>query len=153
MRGLLRVFLYSLLILFLLLVGYVIYMQRLVGVHPKTIEYNATLRTTLIEEGYAANYIITSTVRPKWFNDLLVKYGGAASKSQHLEAKAIDIAVLDVNGDGSANSKDVNIVYDILNKKIIGNKGGIGTYKNGNYFLDRQMVHFDSRGYRARWHR
>lgn len=153
MKRLLRIFLYFLLVLVLLLGGYFIYMQRLVHVHPKTIEYNAALRTALVEEGYAANYVITSTVRPKWFNDLLVRYGGAATKSQHLKATAIDIAVLDVNADGRANAEDVDIVYDILNKKVIGNKGGIGTYKNGTNFLDRQMVHFDSRGHRARWHR
>ena len=136
-----------------LFIGYAIYMQSLSGVHSKTIKYYKELQTEVKAQGYSPNWIVTSTVRPKWFNDLLVKYNGAASKSQHLVGKAVDIVVLDVNSDGRSDSKDVDIIYDILNKKIIRNKGGIGTYKNGTLFMDKQMVHFDSRGFRTRWHR
>lgn len=141
------------LIILLPLVGYFIYMQGLYGVHPTTIEYYKKLNRTLIEEGYVANHFVLSTTRPKWFNDVLVRFGGAASRSQHLQSTAVDIVVLDVNRDGRANKKDVDIVYRILNRKVIKGKGGIGTYKNESSFFDRQMVHFDSRGYRARWHR
>ena len=42
---------------------------------------------------------------------------------------------------------------NILDKKIIKSKGGIGTYKNESGFFNRQMIHFDSRGTKARWHR
>jgi len=59
----------------------------------------------------------------------------------------------DVNSDGKKNAQDVDIVYNILNDQIIKDKGGIGTYKNERGFLNRRMVHFDCRGYRARWHR
>ncbi len=125
------------------------------GVEPKVIEYNQQLKKQLKADGYKANYIITSAKRWKWHNDFLVWTGsGAAKKSQHLHGRAIDIMVLDVNGDGNANKEDVDIVYSILDKKIIRNKGGIGTYyKNAGNFFDRQMVHFDARGKRARWRR
>lgn len=146
-----------LLVLFgsLLLLGvvYFIYMQGLFGVHPTTIEYNAKLKKELIAKNYEPNYFILSTNRPKWFNHILVKFGGAASKSQHIQYKAIDIIVLDVNNDGKKNAKDVNIVYEILDRKVIRSKGGIGTYKKESGFFNRQMVHFDSRGHSARWHR
>jgi uncharacterized protein YcbK (DUF882 family) len=125
------------------------------GVHPTVIEYNQQLKTQLKKDGYKANLIITSAKRWKWHNDFLVWSGsGAAKNSQHLKGKAIDIMVLDVNGDWKCNAKDVDIIYKILDKKIIKNKGGIGTYykKAGNFF-DRQMVHFDARGKRARWRR
>ncbi|MGB0932220.1 MAG: hypothetical protein ACPGVB_15660, partial [Chitinophagales bacterium] len=64
-----------------------------------------------------------------------------------------DILVLDVNKDGESNDKDVDIVVDILNEKIVKNEGGIGTYKKEGSFFSRQMVHFDCRGYWARWHK
>ena len=153
MKKRLKIFLITISIPLLLFIGYCIYLQSLGGVHLKTVEYYKELQVEVKAQGYSPNWIVTSTVRPKWFNDLLVQYGGAASKSQHLVGKAVDIVVLDVNGDGSKNSEDVDIIYNILNKKIIRSKGGVGTYKNEHSFLDRQMVHFDSRGYRARWHR
>lgn len=124
------------------------------GVNSKVISYNSQLKTQLKKDGYKANFVITSGKRWKFHNDFLVWSGsGAAKNSQHLRGNAIDIMVLDVNSDGSSNAKDVDIVYNILNKKIIGSKGGIGTYKNAGNFFDRQMVHFDCRGRRARWHR
>jgi uncharacterized protein YcbK (DUF882 family) len=152
-KKILRNILIVLLIILIPLVGYFIYMQGLYGVHPTTIEYYKQLNQELTSQGYSPNHFVLSTTRPKWFNDILVRFGGAASRSQHLQSTAIDIVVMDVNGDGRANSKDVDIVYAILHRKIVKNKGGIGTYKNEYTFFDRQMVHFDSRGYRARWHR
>lgn len=80
-----------------------------------------------------------------------VKFSGAAKDSRHLVGDAIDFIVFDVNNDGISNNKDVEIVFDILDKEIIKNKGGIGTYKNEHSFINRQMIHIDCRGYRARW--
>ncbi len=74
-------------------------------------------------------------------------------ESRHLIGDAIDFIVFDINGDGSSNSDDVDIVYDILNKQIIKDKGGIGTYKNEKSFINKQMIHIDCRGYGARWAR
>ncbi|MEZ4685496.1 MAG: hypothetical protein R3B47_05380 [Bacteroidia bacterium] len=69
--------------------------------------------------------------------------------SKHLDGQAIDVVVLDVNEDGKADAEDVDIVYELLDKKIIRDKGGIGTYyKNSKDFFSRQMVHFDCRGRR-----
>lgn len=121
------------------------------GVHPKTIAYYYELKDSLRSQGYKPRLLVTSTKRAKWFNDLAVKYSGAAPKSRHLKAEAIDFVVFDVNGDWSVDAEDVDIVYKILNEEIIGSKGGIGTYKNAGW--DCQMVHIDCRGRRARWHR
>ena len=89
----------------------------------------------------------------KLHNYIQVKLSGAAKKSRHLSGDAIDFIVFDVNKDGIANRKDVDIVYKILDEIIIKNNGGIGTYKNEVSFIDRQMIHIDCRGYRARWDR
>lgn len=120
------------------------------GVNQKTIGYYYELKDSLRSQGYKPRLLVTSTKRAKWFNDLAVKYSGAAPKSKHLKAEAIDFVVLDVNNDWKINSNDVDIIYKILNEQIIRNKGGIGTYKNAG--IDCQMIHIDCRGNRARWY-
>ena len=95
------------------------------------------------------NYFVISGRRWALDNYILNKFAGAAKKVSN----AIDIIVLDVNGDGEINGNDVDLIYTILNKKIIRDFGGIGTYKNGKGFFSRQMVHFDCRGKKARWNR
>lgn len=52
-----------------------------------------------------------------------------------------------------AEARGVDIVYRILERELVGDRGGIGTYKNESGLFNRQMVHFDLRGHRARWHR
>jgi len=68
-----------------------------------------------------------------------------ASKSRHIYGQAIDLIIKDIDKNGVANQKDKSIVLDILEKKVIKNEGGIGRYPN------TMSVHFDTRGYRARW--
>jgi uncharacterized protein YcbK (DUF882 family) len=80
-------------------------------------------------------------------------FSGAAKKSRHLRGDAIDIIVFDINRDGRSDSKDVDIVFSILDKKIIKSHGGIGTYKGEKTFINRQMIHIDCRGYKARWYK
>lgn len=103
------------------------------------------------KKGFSARLLVISTKRFKWHNYIQVKFSGAAKKSRYLTGDAIDFIVLDINRDGNAESKDVNIVFDILDKLIIRDKGGIGTYNSEKGFVNRQMVHIDSRGYKARW--
>ena len=142
------------LLIFGILIGCIwLYTSSLIGVKRQSIDYMEELVTELKAQDYIPNFYVVSGKRWKWHNDFLSRFGGAASQSRHLRGEAIDILVLDVNKDGKSNSKDVDIVYNILNTKIIGNKGGIGTYKKEQNFFSRQMVHFDCRGHRARWHR
>lgn len=70
---------------------------------------------------------------------------GGASQSKHILGEAIDIEVGDINGDGKSTLQDKEIVLKILETKIIKNAGGIGLYPG------TKAVHFDTRGYRARW--
>lgn len=138
--------------LFVLLISlFFLFANSFRGVDERTISFYYELKDSLRSQGYKPRLMVTSTKRTKWFNDLAVKYSGAAPKSRHLKAEAIDFIVFDVNGDWKADFQDVDIVYNILNKQIIRNKGGIGTYKNAG--MDRQMIHIDCRGRRARWNR
>jgi len=61
------------------------------------------------------------------------------------EGEAVDIKIGDINQDGFANQEDKTIVLDLLEKQIIKNTGGIGRYPG------TLSVHYDVRGYRARW--
>ena len=138
---------------FLLIIIIWFYTNSLIGVNQITKNYLQNLKETLKEKGFQPNLFVISGRRWQLDNYLLNTFGGAAKKSQHLKGNAIDIIVLDINNDGKRNTKDVDIVYKLLNDKIINQKGGIGTYKNTNGFFNRQMIHFDCRGYAARWHR
>ena len=72
------------------------------------------------------------------------KVWSGAKFSQHIYGKAVDIKIGDINNDRRTTQKDKKIVLDML-EKIVGNKGGIGKYPK------TMCVHFDSRGFRARW--
>ncbi|MEZ4685416.1 MAG: hypothetical protein R3B47_04950 [Bacteroidia bacterium] len=148
-------FLKRFLIFLLILAGLLwLYANSLVGVEKQAKDYYAELKAELEAEGYKARMYVISGRRYQPDNWLLNRFGGAAKGSKHLDGQAIDVVVLDVNEDGKADAEDVDIVYELLDKKIIRDKGGIGTYyKNSKDFFSRQMVHFDCRGRRARWRR
>lgn len=70
---------------------------------------------------------------------------GGVTLSYHQKGVAIDLKVGDINRDGTADKKDKQILLDELENHIIQNKGGLGLYPNSD------VIHFDTRGYRARW--
>jgi uncharacterized protein YcbK (DUF882 family) len=57
----------------------------------------------------------------------------------------VDIEIGDVDKNGKINKADKKIVLDLLENQIIGNQGGVGRYPWS------QTVHFDVRGWYARW--
>jgi uncharacterized protein YcbK (DUF882 family) len=130
---------------------FLLYFNNTCLVNPKTRNFYKALKDTLTQNGYSANLLVISTKRVKWHNALQVKFSGAAKESKHLTGDAIDFLVFDINKDGNSDSEDVDIVFDMLDKLIIKDKGGIGTYKTEKAFINRQMIHIDCRGYKARW--
>ena len=100
------------------------------------------LRVALEENGYNPNgFTITNGHRhPKHNEDV-----GGASKSRHIQGEAIDLHIGDINKSGSYEKEDKEIVLKLLEDKIIKSDGGIGRYPG------TRAVHFDVRGYRARW--
>ena len=132
---------------------FICYLNNTKLVNPKTVSFYNELKYKLKQNGFSNHLIVISTKRFKWHNNIQVKFNGAATKSRHLVGEAIDFVVFDINGDGISNGKDVDIAYNLLDKEIIKDEGGIGTYKRENNFFNRQMIHIDCRGYRARWNR
>lgn len=129
------------------------YCNNISRVDVRTQAFYTSLKKTLEQKGFSDHLVVISTKRAAWHNAIQVKFSGAAKDSRHLTGDAIDFLVFDINGDGTANNKDVDIVFNILDKEIIKDKGGIGTYKNESGFINRQMIHIDCRGYIARWAR
>jgi len=139
-------------IISLSIIIFLLYCNSLGKVNPLTVVYYAELKTELLKQGHKDKLLVISSKRANWHNQILTLFG-ASSKSRHLSGDAIDIIVLDVNGDGEMDSKDVDIVYKIFDSKIIRNKGGLGTYKSEIGIWNRQMVHLDCRQKKIRWHR
>ncbi len=138
----------------IVLIGLVwLYTGSLIGVSEDAKNYLEDLKQELQAANYTPNYFVISGRRWPLDNWILSKLGNAASQSRHKKGEAIDLIILDINGDGKSNAQDVDIVYQILDKKIIKNRGGLGSYKNSKGFFNQQMIHFDSRGKRARWNR
>ncbi|MBC8112682.1 MAG: DUF882 domain-containing protein [Verrucomicrobia bacterium] len=75
----------------------------------------------------------------------LNKEVGGASVSFHLTGKALDINILDINRNGLVTYEDKKIVLNLLETEVISNEGGVGRYPWS------MTVHFDIRGYKARW--
>ena len=149
-RRILKIFL----LIFLVAAGlFFFYFNNTRLADAKTRAFYTALKDSLQQKGFSSNLIVISTKRVKWHNDIQVKLSGAAKDSRHLKGDAIDFIVFDINEDGKSDGKDVDIVFDILDKEIIKDDGGIGTYKNENSFINRQMIHIDCRGYKARWAR
>jgi uncharacterized protein YcbK (DUF882 family) len=120
--------------------------------NPCVRAYYQELKDSLKSRGLSTRLLVVSTKRYKWHNNIQVHLSGAAKQSRHLVGDAIDFIVFDINRDGSADSKDVDIVFHILDKSIIKNNGGLGTYKKEKLFFYKQMVHIDCRGRGSRWY-
>lgn len=137
-------------IISLLLILFVFYFNNTRLTNPVVANYYTELKKSLKQNGYSSKLIVISTKRYNWENKLFEKFSVAAKISRHLKGEAIDFLVLYVNSDGKINKTVVDVVYNILDKKIIKDKGGIGKYINQNLLI-RQIIHIDCRGVEARW--
>ncbi|MDA9773726.1 D-Ala-D-Ala carboxypeptidase family metallohydrolase [Saprospiraceae bacterium] len=117
--------------------------KQVVCVFDRRIFYRTLeLQNELTALGYdEKGFKVVSGHRHPMYNE---KIGGATG-SRHLRGEAVDIRILDINNDGSINQADKMIVLDILERKIIGDRGGIGLYPG------TMSLHYDVRGKKARW--
>lgn len=100
------------------------------------------LQEELEKKGFDPNaFWIRNGHRHPQKNDLV----GGARSSRHLRGEAIDMVIQDINQDGRYTEADKAIVYELVDKKIIGTRGGVGKYPGS------RTIHIDVRGKRARW--
>ena len=140
-------------VLGLLVIGIWLYAGSLIGVEKEARIAYKKLRKEIRNKGFQPKIFVISGKRWNLDNQILTRLSSASKNSQHLTGKAIDIIILDVNEDGEVDGKDVDLVYQILEEKILNGSGGIGTYKNEKGFLNKQMIHFDLRKNKSRWNR
>lgn len=100
------------------------------------------LQKELIKKNYDPNafYIVNGHRHPKYNEQK-----GGAGRSRHIKGEAADLIIQDINLDGSYTKADKDIVLEIVDKMVIGNRGGVGRYPK------TRTVHIDVRGKRARW--
>jgi len=100
------------------------------------------LQNELEKQGYNKwGFGITNGHRHPRYNERI----GGSKLSRHIMGEAIDIRVNDIDKNGKYTKKDKDIVLKILEDKVIKDKGGIGRYPG------TRAIHFDVRGYKARW--
>ncbi len=101
--------------------------------------------------GYTPIWFIISEKRSRLYNSILKN---SAKNSYHINGNAIDVYVIDVDGDLDFDEKDIKIIEKA--NKLVENKnknfvGALGTYRSKGY-LTRHMIHFDTRGYKKRYY-
>lgn len=115
------------------------------GANPKIKTKVQLIKQSLIDAGYKPRWFTISEKRNKIFNSFLAN---SAKKSHHLHGNAIDVYVIDIDGDGKFTQTDLDIVKKHNNKVERKNpnlRGAFGTYTSRS--IAKRMIHFDTRGY------
>jgi uncharacterized protein YcbK (DUF882 family) len=122
---------------------------------PGNSEVNYKLKmieNEISKRGYVNNWFIISGKRHSWYNKIL---SNSVKESYHLKGEAIDIYVIDLNGDGIFNSEDIKI-FESANEYVESTNpelvGALGTYTTKGYFT-KHMIHIDTRGYKKRYNK
>ncbi|MFM7588419.1 MAG: hypothetical protein ACKO55_04820 [Bacteroidota bacterium] len=141
------------------ILGYILmYLGGLIGADKEITRKFELIKIELKSKGYKASWIIISQKRLSFFNDLLPNSAkNKNSPSWHLKGKAIDIYVFDINGDNMFNNEDISIIEqanDVVEKEHPDLIGGLGDYIDDKHdYFTRHMIHFDTRGYKHRYHK
>jgi len=103
------------------------------------------VRKHLENDGYNVRWFMISGSRSHVTNSIL---RNSSKNSHHLRGNAIDVFVIDIDGDNKFTLKDLEIVkkYNrIVESKYPHLRGGLGTYTSRP--LAKRMIHFDTGGY------
>ena len=130
------------------ILGYgLMYVIGLLGAEKETLTKLELIKGELKAMGHNPKWVIISQKRNKWINKELKN---SVPNSQHLYGKAIDIYVLDINGDLSYNQTDAKL-FETANQKVEkknpGLKGFCKAYidKKPDHYFTRHMIHIDRR--------
>jgi hypothetical protein len=137
----------------ILIVMLALFLIKILILPPANTNVNQKLsliKNEISKRGYSNNWFVISGRRQKWYNKVLPN---SAKESYHLKGEAIDIYVIDINGDGKFNSEDIKI-FESCNASVERThpefSGALGTYTTKGYF-SRHMIHIDTRGYKKRY--
>jgi len=124
----------------------------LIGANEDVLKKLDLIEQELKKKEYNTNWFIISQKRNRIMNSLLPN---SAKESQHISGKAIDIYVLDIDGDNVFNRNDIKILEQ-ANSLVEKNHPEL-TGAFGDYFLDKHdyftkhMIHIDTRGQKVRY--
>ena len=140
-------------------IGYsLMYVGGLIGANEHVLKKLDLIEQELKKKEYNTNWFIISQKRNRIMNSLLpnsAKGKNPKKESQHISGKAIDIYVLDIDGDNVFNRKDIKILEQ-ANSLVEKNHPEL-TGAFGDYFLDKHdyftkhMIHIDTRGQKVRY--
>lgn len=123
-----------------------LYLGGLMGASEDVKTKIQLIEAELRSQNYHPKWVIISQKRSSWLNGILEK---SATKSKHLDGLAIDLYVIDINGDWIFDNKDVDILYNAtlrVEKKNPHLVGGFGIYiNNTKSYFTRHMIHLDLR--------
>jgi hypothetical protein len=120
----------------------------LLGANEKAEHKLHLVETELKNKGYNPTWVCISKKRNLMYNRILKNSN--KDNSHHLNGRAIDLYVFDVNGDYQFNEVDIEIIEKVnklVEKKHPELKGAFGIYnkKHHDYFT-RHMIHLDVGG-------
>jgi hypothetical protein len=129
-----------------ILIGYgLITIFGLRGSDPLLKQKLKVIKSELRQQGYQPLWIIISQKRSQWYNDLL---SNSVKDSKHLKGKAIDIFVLDINGDWRYDQTDFDLIKNTSINVEVNNpayEGKVYNYLKNKSPLSRRMVHLELR--------
>jgi uncharacterized protein YcbK (DUF882 family) len=107
------------------------------------------IKTELKQMGYNPKWFIISGRRDKFLTK--ISYNNSKKFSYHMVGKAIDIEVIDIDGDWDFDEQDIQIfkkANKIVESKYPNLTGCVGTYRVGKKdIIERHQIHIDTRGY------
>ena len=135
----------SFLFLFMLLFLYLYIVQN--PADRKTEKKVSLIEMELKKTGYSPKWITISKKRDAWYNNILKN---SSRNSYHLAGRAIDVWVIDIDGDSDFDKEDKQLIIEAteaVEKEHPQLVGALGFYTRKGYPSNR-MVHMDTRGYK-----
>lgn len=147
-----RIF-YTLLIVFVLLIG-----AKLFFVRPANKEVTFKLeliKKELRDMGHRPIWFMISGKRDEFLTK--ISYNNLKKGSPHLKGIAIDIEVIDIDGDFDFDEEDITLFVE-ANRRVEKNfpdlKGSLGTYRGPNSdWLEWHQIHIDTKGISKRYNK
>ncbi len=125
-------------------VGYLLmWFFGLLGSDRRLHDKIADMRTELEGRGHRPTWFIISQKRSSLYNAVL---SNSVKKSKHLQGLAIDLFVVDVDGNGRYDRRDFDLIREAsvrCERRFPGYRGSVFHYLARGSWLSRHMVHVE----------